>query len=121
MKANPLGSSQKNIALKLPSSKNLDVLAPTMMTSKITSMFALNLPISNRPTPTVLVEDRFPATWCEWKNLVSSLNLGLVNRDESVLVVLVPMEPGVFIMNPSTDGNCVSFFSSDFSDLFFVV
>jgi hypothetical protein len=114
LKANPLGNSSKSIGLKLPSSKTLDVLAPTMMSSKITSMFALNLPNTTRLPPTVLLEDRFPCVWAEWKELISSLNLGLVNRDESVLVVLVPMQPGVFIMNPSTDGKfllpCLGFF-----------
>jgi hypothetical protein len=82
------------------------VLAPSLSTSKITSMFALNLPSSSlRKSPTVLVQDRFPCSWLEWKELEVSLNLGLVPRDESVLVVVVPMPAGVFIMNPSTDGN----------------
>jgi hypothetical protein len=56
--------------MTLPSSKAADVLAPTSaegQSSKITSMFALQQEGGLRTAPTVLIEDRFPCAWVEWK------------------------------------------------------
>ena len=87
----------------LPSSKAAETLVPQTKQSTISSMFAPVQSDSLRLPPTVVLEDRFPCAWVEWKN---DFGLQMLkSEDDSVLVILVPMRAGVLVMNPSSDGN----------------
>ncbi len=74
--------------MSLPSTKAADVLAPTgaeAQSGKITSMFTLQAetPGASSP-PSVLVEDRFPCAWIEWRGLLGGTpgSTILVAKDE---------------------------------------